>query len=97
MCSSSFFRFSKFLKKYGELEDGHLQSACDEQEFTLGKQRLVGLEEAPAPKEYAPDLPIEPPPTSEMAREQWYEVKFAMDVNDYEGTQSLDSIQGDML
>ncbi|CAK9054743.1 unnamed protein product [Durusdinium trenchii] len=82
-----FKQFSKFLKKYGELEDGHLQSACDEQEFTLGKQRLVGLEEAPAPKEYAPDLPIEPPPTSEMAREQWYEVKFAMDVNDYEGTQ----------
>ena len=82
-------RLHKFMKKYGELEDGHLQSACDEQEFVLGKQRLVGPEDAPAPKEYTPDLLIEPPPTSDLAREQWYEVKFGMDLTKYEGTQTL--------
>lgn len=82
-------RLQKFMKKYGELEDGHLQSACDEQEFLLGKQRLVGPEDAPAPKEYTPDLLMEPPPTSDLAREQWYEVKFGMDLTKYEGTQKL--------
>jgi len=82
-----FKQLQKFMKKYGELEDGHLQSACDEQEFLLGKQRLVGPENAPAPKEYTPDLLMEPPPTSDLAREQWYEVKFGMDLTKYEGTQ----------
>lgn len=81
-------RFAKFLQKYGELEDGHLTAACDEQEFVLGKQRLVGPADAPTPPEYTPDLPIEPPPTSELAREQWYDIKFGMDVRSYDGTQT---------
>ncbi|CAJ1429395.1 unnamed protein product [Effrenium voratum] len=82
-----FEQFAKFLQKYGELEDGHLTAACDEQEFVLGKQRLVGPADAPTPPEYTPDLPIEPPPTSELAREQWYDIKFGMDVRSYDGTQ----------
>lgn len=82
-----FKQFAKFIKKYGELEDGHLQAACDEQNFVLGKQRLVGPANAPTPSEYTPDLPIEPPATSELARDQWYDIKFGMDLTKYEGTQ----------
>eukprot|EP00439_Symbiodinium_sp_Y106_P052315 s1273_g7.t1 len=39
------------------------------------------------PPEYTPDLPIEPPPTSELARVQWYEIKFGMDVDTHAGVQ----------
>ena len=85
-------RFAKFIKKYGELEDGHLQAACEEQNFVLGKQRLVGPADAPTPSEYTPDLPIEPPATSELARDQWYDIKFGMDLTKYEGTQNLDTV-----
>ena len=82
---------AKFIKKYADLEDGHLQAACDEQGFVLGKQRLVGPADAPIPQEYTPDLPIEPPPTSDLAREQWYDVKFGMDLTKYEGMLTLDT------
>eukprot|EP00435_Cladocopium_sp_Y103_P046629 s1424_g13.t1 len=81
-----FKQFAKFIKKYGELEDSHLQAACDEQNFVLGKQRLVGPADAPTPAEYTLDLP-QPPGTSEEAREQWYDIKFGMDLTKYEGTQ----------
>eukprot|EP00438_Fugacium_kawagutii_P023254 Skav204758 [mRNA] locus=scaffold1013:254196:261507:+ [translate_table: standard] len=84
-----FKQLAKFVKKYGELEDGHLQAACDEENFMLGKQRLVGPADAPTPQEYTPDLPIEPPPTADLAREQWYDVKFGMDLTKYEGVQTL--------
>ncbi|CAE7253634.1 XRN1 [Symbiodinium sp. CCMP2592] len=83
----NFKQLARFLKKYAEVEDGLLTAACDGGEWVLGKQRLVGPSEAPTPPEYTPDLPIEPPPTSELARVQWYEIKFGMDVDTHAGVQ----------
>lgn len=80
-------RFARFMKKYGELEEARLQSACDEGEFKLGAQRVVGPREAPDPVDYVVRA-LEPAPNCELAREQWYEVKFGMDLSKYEGTQS---------
>ena len=52
----------------------------------------MGPADAPTPSEYTPDLPIEPPATSELARDQWYDIKFGMDLTKYEGTQNLDTV-----
>lgn len=75
-----------FLSLYASIEDDKLQSAVDDQAFVLGRKRSVGPKingEEPGSTELYLDIPYTP----EDARVQYYEVKFEIDVNNYEGTQ----------
>eukprot|EP00931_Biecheleriopsis_adriatica_P022183 TRINITY_DN14325_c0_g2_i3.p1 TRINITY_DN14325_c0_g2~~TRINITY_DN14325_c0_g2_i3.p1 ORF type:complete len:1344 (+),score=322.66 TRINITY_DN14325_c0_g2_i3:78-4034(+) len=80
-------QLAKFLKNYGEIEDSRLEAECDEQNFVLGKRRVVGPKDAPDPPDMGDEIPPDPPPSADLARVQWYEVKFGMDVEKHEGTQ----------
>ncbi|CAE8603451.1 unnamed protein product [Polarella glacialis] len=83
----NFDQLAKFCRKYAEIENSRLEAVVEEQNFILGTRRMVGPSDAPDPPDKSDGMPNDPPPTAELARVQYYEVKFSMDIDTHEGTQ----------
>lgn len=81
-----FQQLARFLRRYAPVEEERMSRAVADGEFKLGSRRLVGPTDAPDPPNMRARYP-EQSQTVEEARTNWYDVKFAMDVNTHEGTQ----------
>eukprot|EP00927_Polykrikos_kofoidii_P043417 TRINITY_DN37484_c0_g1_i1.p1 TRINITY_DN37484_c0_g1~~TRINITY_DN37484_c0_g1_i1.p1 ORF type:complete len:1406 (+),score=268.89 TRINITY_DN37484_c0_g1_i1:312-4220(+) len=82
----AFDQLKSFFTIYATHEDEKLQTVLDDGGFVLGMRRLVGPPDAPDPPNRRAAEQASPP-TTELARVVFYDRKFNLDIQTYEGTQ----------
>eukprot|EP00746_Dinoflagellata_sp_MGD_P164780 gnl/MRDRNA2_/MRDRNA2_93641_c0_seq1.p1 gnl/MRDRNA2_/MRDRNA2_93641_c0~~gnl/MRDRNA2_/MRDRNA2_93641_c0_seq1.p1 ORF type:complete len:1430 (-),score=307.30 gnl/MRDRNA2_/MRDRNA2_93641_c0_seq1:280-4569(-) len=82
----AFDQLALFLQRYAERETEQLQDVVDDRSFVLGARRHCGPTNLDDDDDdWQPDF--ECPPTVEMARAKYYNVKMGMNIQTYEGSQ----------
>mmetsp|Transcript_81967 Transcript_81967/g.171536 ORF Transcript_81967/g.171536 Transcript_81967/m.171536 type:complete len:1395 (-) Transcript_81967:280-4464(-) len=82
----NFPEFARFLDLYSQIEKQQIESCIGEGFWALGMRKTVGPEDAPEPANQL-ESPCEMVSDLYEATDQWYDVKFGIDIQTHQGTQ----------